>query len=166
MGEIIAEQPALLVFLRHFGCAGCAQQVDALLPFVSQLRQLGVQIVLLGSGRPNFVAEFSRRHRLDGYSLQLLSDPTLQVFEEALLPRSFWRTYGPGALASALGAWGQGYASRSLRGDRFQQGGVVVVDKATVVSFAATPTLATGIVSMPRVVAEVVRVAGGMAGVA
>jgi len=159
--DAIAKRAALVVFLRHFGCTGCSQQVDALIPHVAQLSQLGLTIVLIGSGQQQHLAGFIERHKLAGYPLEMLTDPSLTMFRAAGLQRSLWRTLGPTALAKEVVARTRGYFSTNLEGDVFQQGGVLLCDpRGTVVfsrehRYASEPIAATVIVKAAlRLVAQ------------
>ena len=59
-----AGQPCLLVFLRHFGCIGCSENVRELAPRLPELKRLGVRTVFIGCGAPFFIPPFQERHNL------------------------------------------------------------------------------------------------------
>ncbi len=161
LGDLIRGKPAVLVFLRHFGCTGCSQQVDALVPHVARLEALGVCTVLIGNGAPRFIGGFVARQKLDGYPLVLVTDPSLRVYGLVGLDRSVWRTLGPVALAHEIAARARGYFSTDKEGDILQQGGVVVVDAEGVPQFAASARYAAQPVDPALVVEAAVRVAAG-----
>jgi peroxiredoxin len=156
---LIREQPAIIVFLRHFGCTGCSQQVDFFVPHLPRLDALGVRTVLVGNGAPQFIGGFVARHKLDGYPLVLVTDPTLRVYQLAGFDRSLWRTLGPVALAHELAARARGYFSTQKEGDILQQGGVAVMDSAGIVRFAAASEYAAKPIDAALVVEAAVRVA-------
>src|SRR5262245_64512768 len=68
-----ADGPALLVFLRHFGCPTCAENVGELLPRLAELRALGVRVALVGSGSPEHLAAFAARTGVEGRAIDLLT---------------------------------------------------------------------------------------------
>jgi peroxiredoxin len=135
--EHLGERPALLVFLRHFGCVGCSQQVDALVPRVADIVASGADVVLVGNGEPEHIEGFVERQRLAGHPVTILTDPTLKAHRAAGFDRSAWMTIGPAALWSDLMAFGRGYFSAGTQGDRWQQGGILVVDAAGTLAFRA-----------------------------
>jgi hypothetical protein len=49
---LVDERPALLVFLRHFGCAFCRQAIDDVSKIRGELSGRGVQVVFVHLGRP------------------------------------------------------------------------------------------------------------------
>jgi hypothetical protein len=136
LGAIVGSTPAILVFLRHFGCVGCEVQVDALLPRQPELSDLGVAIVLVGSGSAEHARAFVERWGLDGRRVAVVTDPTLDTFRAAGLVRSAWATFGPRALFSELLAIGAGLRPGRADGDRFQQGGTLLLDADGSVVFA------------------------------
>jgi peroxiredoxin len=117
----------LLVFLRHFGCVGCSQQVDALVPYLEELQQLAVRVVLVGNGEPRYIRGFIERQRLEGHPVELVTDPTLRSHEAAGFGQSVWATIGPRSLWFHIAAMGRGYFLGRHQGYAYQQGGVVLV---------------------------------------
>jgi len=135
LGALVGSHPALVVFLRHFGCVGCDLQVRTLLPRQPELTDLGVRIVLVGSGLPEHARAFVDRWALDERHVTVVIDPTLRVFRAAGLVRSAWATFGPRALFSELLAIGAGLRPRPPKGDSLQQGGTLLLDAAGEVVF-------------------------------
>ncbi len=126
--------------------------MDAVGRNVGRLAQLGISTVLIGNGDPHFIGGFVERQRLDGYPLELYTDPTRRVFELAGLDRSAWRTLGPTALLHELRARAKGYFSTAKEGDVFQQGGALLVDRHGAVVFAEAAEYAAKPVDTARVV--------------
>jgi peroxiredoxin len=120
--------PCVLVFLRHFGCVGCAEQVTELIPRLDELARAGVRTVLVGNGSPEQRAEFVARHALDKAPAEVVTDPTLTAYRALSLVRSSWATFGPRAIVETARAMGRGFPHRPAAGDGTQQGGVLVID--------------------------------------
>jgi peroxiredoxin len=118
---------ALLVFVRHFGCAGCSEHVTELAQRLPELAALGIRTVVVGCGSRDAIAGFLERHRLDGKDVTIVTDPTLEAQRRAELVRSRWSTFGPRALASFFGLMLRGYSHRAPDGDLYQQGGTLLV---------------------------------------
>lgn len=151
LGSALGDVATLLVFLRHFGCTGCAQQLDVLVPHLASLHELGLETVLIGSGTPAHLADFCERQRLEGYPLRAYTDPTTTSHRAAGLSRSPWRVVGPAALAREVMVRTMGYTSGRKEGDVMQSGGVVILCSRTVAFFrqarvAAEPVPAAAIV--------------------
>lgn len=142
LGELWREGPAALIFLRHFGCVGCAVQVDALRVRLGELVRLGVRVGLIGHGTPAGLRGLAGRERLDP-GVELLTDPTGASHREAGLRRSWAGSWGPGALVGFALAVGRGYRQpgglllgHPDEGEREQQGGALVVARGGPVLYA------------------------------
>src|SRR6516164_9819980 len=94
----VGNKRTLVVFLRHFGCVGCSQQVAVLTPRLLELDQLGVQTLLVGSGLPQYIDAFIERHQLGDKKVRVLTDPSRRVFKAAGFRRSVWSTLGVRAI--------------------------------------------------------------------
>lgn len=159
---VLGDVATLLVFLRHFGCTGCAQQLDVLVPHLSSLHELGLETVLLGSGEPHHLAAFLERQRLDGYPLRAFTDPQAGAHRAAGLSRSAWRVFGPSALAREVVVRGMGYTSGHKEGDVLQSGGVVLLRGRTVVFFRQARVAAEPVPAAPIVTAAVTTLSMGL----
>jgi peroxiredoxin len=129
LGDRWADGPAALVFLRHFACLACTEHVTMLAPRLHELTRLGLRVVYVGNGAPNFIEGFVERNAVDVETVEVVTDPSLAAHQALDLPRSWWSTYGPQALAGLLRALLYGFRQGSIEGDNYQQGGVVVIDR-------------------------------------
>jgi peroxiredoxin len=152
LGDVLEGHVALLVFLRHYGCTGCSQQVDALVPVSQALHDLGVRLVLLGNGQPEHLKAFVERLKLAGYPFELFTDPSRAAYRAVGLTRSLWRVFGPTALAREVLVRTMGYTSTALEGDVLQQGGVGLLDRQGKLRFFAEPEVAAKPVAIERIV--------------
>ncbi|MFQ5932364.1 MAG: AhpC/TSA family protein [Nitrospiraceae bacterium] len=123
-----AEGPALLVFMRHFGCLCLSAQITELSPRLFELHQLGIRTVFIGNGAAHFIDGFIERFGLADKKVEIVTDPPLASFRAAGLLRSWWATYGPRGLWDAVRAAGAGHVNRWGEGDAIQQGGTLLVD--------------------------------------
>jgi hypothetical protein len=129
LGTLWEDHPCALVFLRHFGCPACGENVAELLPRLAELRALGLGVALVGSGEPAHVAPFAALAGLDGRAVEVLTDPTLAAYRAAGLARGAWATLNPASLYRVARAMVRGYAHGPPRGDPLQQGGTLLVDQ-------------------------------------
>ena len=120
--------PAVILWLRHFGCVGCSQEVTELTPRLGELERAGARVVLVGNGNRDQLGGFILRHGLAGAHAVTATDPSLETYRAAGLTRSAWATFGPRAIVDLARAMTAGHAHRSVEGDSTQQGGAIVVD--------------------------------------
>ena len=135
LGTCWSERDAVLVFVRHFACAGCSAHVGELRPRLGELAALGVAVALIGNGTPAQLAAFVEREALVGHPIALYTDPTRTAYREAGLERSWLGTVGPRAVASLVALAARGHANGRPKGDLLQQGGTLYVTREGVVAF-------------------------------
>ncbi len=131
--ELVAARPTLVVFLRHFGCIGCAEQVHEILPRLGELEALGVAVLLIGSGPPEHIDAWVMRNDLGDKHARVVTDLSLTAHRAAGLTRSFIATYGPRAVVEFVRALSRGHRPRPTDGDLFQQGGAFLIADGQIV---------------------------------
>lgn len=136
LGDRWTDAPAVVVFLRHFGCIACSEHVTLLMPRTHELHGLGVNVVFVGNGEPRYIDGFVERHGIVPELVEVLTDPSRAAFSAAGLERGFWRTFGPRAGLNALRARLMGNRQGSVEGDNLQQGGVLVIDRGGTLVYA------------------------------
>jgi hypothetical protein len=123
LGDAWAGRDAVVIFVRHFACAGCAEHVAALRPRLGELAVLDVDVIVVGSGTPDQLAGFVEREGL----ASCFTDPTLAAYRAAGFVRSAWSTYGPRAVFQLARAYLRGFRNGRVQGDPIQQGGTLYV---------------------------------------
>src|ERR1019366_5441690 len=68
------DQPAVIVWLRHFGCVFCREQVAEIREHREEIEALGAGIAFVGNGTPRAAAWFQKRFAPDS---TVLTDPDL-----------------------------------------------------------------------------------------
>lgn len=136
LGSLWEDRDALVVFVRHFACAGCSEHVTELAPRLAELDRLGVRVVLVGCGGADEIAGFVERQKLDDKHVQVFTDPTREAFRRAGFVRSVWGTVGPLATVRLLRALVRGHENHpfSQRGAFTQQGGTILVRRGGTVA--------------------------------
>lgn len=81
LAELIAEQPTLLIFWRHFGCGCGFERAARLRGELDDYRAAGASVVVIGQGLPSQAAVYAKEQDLD---VPILTDPD----------RSVYRAYG------------------------------------------------------------------------
>ena len=123
LGRLWAERTAVLVFVRHFGCLFCRQQIAALGPLRERVRELGAERIVIGNG----TVEQARLFREETGTSPLFTDPTRQAYCAMEMRRGRRSVFTLGVLRNSIRAWRQGFRQSGVAGDPFQQGGVVIV---------------------------------------
>ena len=161
LGDFWSDRPALLIFLRHFGCIGCSEHVAALTPHLDAFEQLGISVVFIGNGTPNFIDGFIDRQGLADKPIHLVTDPSLAVYKAAQMKRSMWGTMGPSGMRDALRAWGKGHRQTTVEGDVLQLGGCLLVDTDGRVVYQYTSTSLSDLPATADLLASARRLAAG-----
>jgi peroxiredoxin len=80
LGDLWRERPAVLVFVRHFGCVFCRQMAVEIHRQRHRFDEIDVELAVVGHGSPAQAAEFRRLQNVD---LPLLVDADRRVYELA-----------------------------------------------------------------------------------
>lgn len=124
LGSLWQDKPAVLVYLRHFGCIFCREHAVELQPYLPKIRELGAELYLISSGAVDRAAAFKQEFNL---ACPVLTDPSLKSYTAAdfkkrtpllSLPKVMWR---------AAKAMSHGFRQTKTQGDTFQLGGSLVV---------------------------------------
>ena len=83
ISSLVDKRPTAFVFIRHFGCLGCALQMEDLAPRVDEITRLGLNLILIGNGNPEHIEGFLDRYNLKPEQLTVVTDPTLKAYENA-----------------------------------------------------------------------------------
>ncbi|RMG69033.1 MAG: AhpC/TSA family protein [Bacteroidetes bacterium] len=128
LADLQASQPALVVFLRHFGCTFCREALADLAQERAAIEARGVRLVLVHMSPPAVAGRFLMRYGLA--DVAHISDPERRLYEAFDLKRATWgqvfgwRSWLRGAYA---GLWRGHLIGRRLGGDGFQMPGAFVV---------------------------------------
>jgi hypothetical protein len=125
----------LVLFVRQFACAGCSEQVQALLLHLPALRVVAARVVVIGCGDSTQASAFDARVGVTDRGVRLFTDPTLAVQRAMGLPRTFLGVNGPRAVLGLVRAMLRGHPNAWSGGDYYQQGGVLLVDAQLSVLF-------------------------------
>jgi prostamide/prostaglandin F2alpha synthase len=131
-----AARPAVVVFLRYFGCPFCQAQVVALREDRDRFEQGGGNVAMVGQGTPQECAAFCDRQRV---SFPVFVDPDRAAFRAyGLASGTFMQVAGPPVFLPWLKNELNGETrQRGLRGGSFMQmPGTFVVDASGTVRLA------------------------------
>lgn len=129
-------EPAVVVFLRYFGCPFCQGQVVKLRDERERFEEAGARIVLIGQGRPSDGVVFTERLR---HPFDCLVDPNRSAYRAYGLARATpAQVFGPPVALPFLRAnLNRETLQRGLHGGSFfQMPGTFVIDTEGVVRMA------------------------------
>ena len=135
MAGFWAERPALLIFVRHFGCIGCTAQMNAIAPRLEEIDSLGIRTVVIGNGKLEYLDGFLDKFMLRDRPVEVYTDPSLNVYKQANLVRNALYSFGPGTWWDYLKAFSKGIGQSSIQGDNLQLGGTLFIDEEGVLEF-------------------------------
>ena len=133
LGALCAERPTLMLFVRHFGCIGCSENISLMAPRFKELEALGVRVLIIGCGPSLFIDGFMERHHLLFSPVEVYSDDSLATHRAAGLMYSIWGGFSPRGLYEMARAFVAGNVSSGTEGDIKQQAGALLVDRDGVV---------------------------------
>jgi peroxiredoxin len=124
MGQLWAEQTAVLMFVRHFGCLFCRQQIAGIEPLLDRIRSCRAELFVIGHGSPDDARVFAAEQALRA---PLLTDPSRRSYCALEMRRGLASVLTPAVVARSLTALRAVFRQSRIAGDPLQQGGVVVI---------------------------------------
>lgn len=97
-----------------------------------ELKQLGINLIFIGSGNATMAADFREQLTLE---VPVWVDPKRITYAHLGLKNSVASTLGPRVWAHAIRAFRAGFRQTSTQGDPFQQGGVLVVRRGGAIQY-------------------------------
>lgn len=155
VGDLWLERPCLFLFLRHFGCIGCAENVRQVAPRLPELQRMQTRTVFIGCGAPFFIEPFRERHNLLHAPVELYSDLSLETYRAVGLAYGLWGGFRPRSLLEMGKAFVAGNQQGEVQGDLRQHAGAMLVDTDGVVRFYHRNESVGDHVSVPAMVRAV-----------
>jgi hypothetical protein len=132
LGSLWRNQPAVLVWLRHFACLFCKEQASEMRSHKSEIEDLGGRLAFVGSGTTAQAQNF-RDHFVPGCAV--FTDPSSYTYRTIGAKDSMSSTVAGFALHGAR-ALRHGYLQTWMHPRAFQQGGVLVACPENRTAFA------------------------------
>jgi peroxiredoxin len=127
-----AERATVVVWLRHFGCIFCREQVAEMRAARADFEALDAGIVFVGNGTARAAMWFQKRFAPDA---TVLTDPDLVSYRAIGARSGVLSTLGPQAWGAGVRAFRAGARQSVTRGHPYQQGGLVVMGPGNVVIY-------------------------------
>jgi len=124
LGDEWRDRPAVVVWLRHFGCLLCKEQAAAFRGRRREIEALDAGLVFVGNGGLTWAREFEAA---ECPGCRVLTDPGLESYRAIGARRGWLSTVGPAGLAAGIRAFRHGHRQSGVRGVPDQQGGVYVM---------------------------------------
>lgn len=131
-----ADRPAVVSFLRYFGCPFCQAWVGRLVRQADAFAEVGAGVVLVGQGTPGEALGFTGPRRVP---FEILVDPDRSAYHAfGLVDGGAFQILAPAAVAGWIGVQvrGEGRQGGLHGGSLAQMPGTFVVDGAGVIRFA------------------------------
>lgn len=116
--------PAVLVWLRQFGCSFCQAQTGHLMGALPDLEAAGGRLVLIGNGSPDQALRFQHTRAA---GVTVVTDPERSSYRMVGAHRSLWGLVGPPDLAVWWQGRRMGIRQQQRGGDRLHLGATLVV---------------------------------------
>jgi peroxiredoxin len=155
LGDLWEDRPALLVWMRHFGCLFCREQATELNASRPAIDALGAELTFIGNGTPRAARWFRDKFAPES---TMLTDPDLRSYELIGARSGIMTTMGPRAWGAGVRAFRRGARQSSVKGHPFQQGGVLLITPDGEVPYAHISRAAGDHPSLPDVIAALRRV--------
>jgi hypothetical protein len=127
--ELIDESPVLLVFLRHFACAFCAQTIDHVAKFRPQIEALGVRPVFIHLSSPARAKPYFDYYHLS--DIERISNPEATLYQMPLFGLGRTNAFARFFKATAWAGWLKGaifkYGIGMIQEDAEQMPGVFLL---------------------------------------
>lgn len=107
LGELWADHPAVVVFLRHFGCLHCREHAAQIGARAAEVRARGADIVAIGTGNARYARAFVEDESIP-YRV-LVDDDASAARAAAVRSTSFLRMFHPRTWAATREAWRRGF---------------------------------------------------------
>lgn len=141
LAELSAEQPVLVVFLRHSGCAFCREALSDLQRQRGRIEASGTSIALVHMVSNDEAAGFFKGYGLA--DVPRFSDPDRKLYEAFDLHRgNVWQLIGPAVFWRGMKAFFSGHGAGRIRGDVAQLPGTFVLHRGQIVQAFRNKTAA------------------------
>ena len=133
--DLMDESPVLLVFLRHFACAFCAQALDRVSKVRSQIEAKGVRPVFVHLGSPQRAKPYFDYYNLS--DVERISNPDATLYQLPAFGLSRTNPYLHSLHPAVLMAWFKGalfkYGIGLIKEDAEQMPGVFFLKERKIV---------------------------------
>jgi peroxiredoxin len=131
LGEVRGNRAGVIVLVRHFGCIFCRQRLAELVAESTPYPDSEYAVWVIGNGTALMAQDFVETYAI---TRPVFTDPSRKIYKALGMNRNFGINLT--TLKQSFVAFKQGHRQTDVQGDPWQQGGVVVFDRAGVVNFS------------------------------
>ena len=153
LGDLWADQPVVLVFLRHFGCLHCREHAVELRDRYDDLRAQGVELVAVGTGDQRYAGAFVRDEKIP--YLVLVDDDAKAARAASVKVASWYRLLHPSTWRATFATWRRGHRIHSPGKRVTQLGATFVLGPGNEVRYTHVDADSTDHADIPEVLAAV-----------
>lgn len=135
LSDFWRDRPVVLVFLRHFGCPFCREQIARLRADYARFTELGAEIVCIGMGNYKVGKAFSILMTMP-FPMLVSGDDNTVYNLYSLGKAGLGQIFSLSAFKRGLLAFKNGHRSAGAQGDVFQSPGVFVIDQGGKIVYA------------------------------
>jgi len=133
LSELSRQNPTLVVFLRHAGCAFCRELLTDVGAHRAELEARGLTLAIVHMSEPLTATQLATRYRLE--TVHRFADPHCELYQAFELGRgTLWQLLGPRVMWRAVAA---GVCLRHgigrIDGDGFRMSGVFLLNRGSIV---------------------------------
>ena len=153
LGDLWADRPVVLVFLRHFGCLHCREHAVDLRDRYHELRAQGVELVAVGTGDQRYAGAFVRDEQIP--YLVLVDDDAKAARAASVKTASWYRLLHPSTWPATVATYRRGHRVHSPGKRVTQLGATFVLGPGDEVRYAHVDADSTDHAAIPDVLAAV-----------
>jgi peroxiredoxin len=153
LGDLWADRPVVLVFLRHFGCIHCREHAVQLRDRYEEMQQQGVDLVAIGTGDQRYAGAFVRDEKIP--YLVLVDDDAKAARAASVKTASWYRLLHPSTWRATVATHKRGHRSHSPGKRVTQLGATFVLGPGDAVRYAHVDADSTDHAAIPDVLAAV-----------
>jgi peroxiredoxin len=133
LGGLWEDRPAVVVWLRHFGCLFCKEQTAEFRERSGEIERRGARLAFVGNGSSPSAGAFRAEFCPD---CTVLTDPELTSYRLIGARSGLLNTLGPQAWGAGIRALRRGARQKTVQGHPLQQGGVLVIGPDDTVAYS------------------------------
>jgi peroxiredoxin len=153
LGDLWRDTPAVLVFLRHFGCLHCREHAVELRDRYEDLQRKGIELVAIGTGDQRYAGAFVRDEHIP--YLVLVDDDAKAARAASVGVASWYRLLHPSTWPATVATWKRGYRVHQPGKRVTQLGATFVIGPGDQVRYSHVDADSTDHASVPDVLAAV-----------
>ena len=134
LGDLWADRPVVLVFLRHFGCIHCREHASQLGEHYGEITALGADLVAIGTGNERYAAAFVKDEQIP--YLVLVDDDARAAHAASVHKSSFIGLFHPKTWKATVETWKRGHRIHKAGARVTQMGATFVLGPGETVRYA------------------------------